>query len=118
MKVVSPLMHGYLDYLTVTLFLFAPTVFGLTGTVATLAYALAVIHLLLTLATDFELGVLKTIPLAIHGWIERAVGPLLVLVPFLLGFSADAVSRNFYIAVGVIIILVGLFSDYGTRRQQ
>jgi len=111
-KILNPRTHGYLDYVTVILFLLAPTVLGLTGIPATLAYALAVIHLVMTLATDFPLGVVPLIPFTIHGWVERVVGPLLIIVPFVLGFSADSTARNFYMAIGVVIVLVGLVTDY------
>ena len=112
MKILNPRTHGYLDYVTVILFLVAPTVLGLTGIPAMLAYALAIIHLVMTLATDFPLGVVPLIPFTIHGWVERVVGPLLIIVPFVLGFSTDLAARNFYVAIGVVIVLVGLVTDY------
>lgn len=97
MKIISPTNHGYLDFVTVVIFLLAPTLFGLNGLPAMLAYGLAVIHLALTLATDFPFGVIKIIPFTLHGWIERLVGPSLVAVPFILGFANEAAARNFYI---------------------
>ncbi len=118
MKILNPRTHGYLDYVTVILFLVAPTVLGLTGIPAMLAYALAMIHLVMTLVTDFPLGVVPFIPFTIHGWVERVVGPLLIIVPFVLGFSSDLAARNFYVAIGVVIVLVGLVTDYkGTETQ-
>ncbi|MGI0014624.1 MAG: SPW repeat domain-containing protein [Nitrososphaera sp.] len=112
MKILNARTHGYLDYVTVILFLGAPTVLGLTGIPAILAYALAIIHFVMTLVTDFPLGVVKLIPFPIHGWVERVVGPLLIIVPFVLGFSTDSTARNFYVAIGVVIVLVGLVTDY------
>ncbi len=118
MKILNPRTHGYLDYVTVILFLVAPTVLGLTGIPAMLAYALAMIHLVMTLVTDFPLGVVPLIPFTIHGWVERVVGPVLIIVPFVLGFSTDLVARNFYVAMGIVIVLVGLVTDYkGTETQ-
>lgn len=110
MKIISPTNHGYLDYVTVALFLAAPTIIGLTGIAGVIAYALAGIHLTMTLVTDFPLGIAKLIPFSVHGWIERAVGPALVLLPFLLGLQTPA--REFYIVIGIVIILVGVFTDY------
>ncbi|MDQ3565632.1 MAG: hypothetical protein M3436_16440 [Pseudomonadota bacterium] len=112
MKILNPHTHGYLDYVTVILFLVAPTVLGLTGIPAMLAYTLAIIHLVMTLVTDFPLGVVPFIPFTIHGWVERVVGPVLIIVPFVLGFSSDLAARNFYVAIGVVIVLVGLVTDY------
>ncbi|MGH8568476.1 MAG: hypothetical protein ACREXU_10780 [Gammaproteobacteria bacterium] len=116
MKIITPRVHGYLDYVTVVVFLLAPALLGLTGIPAMLAYALAVIHLLMTLVTDFPSGVGKLIPFTIHGWIERVVGPLLVLVSFIPGFATDTAAQVFYLVIGVVIILVGLLTDYqGTQ---
>lgn len=115
MKVISPRMHGYLDFLTVVLFLLAPTIFGLSDLPTLLAYSLAVIHLIVTLASDFPFGIVKLIPFTVHGWIERIVGPTLIAVPFILGFSDEETARNFYMAAGVVIILVGVLTDYQTQ---
>lgn len=113
-KIITPLVHGYLDYITVVIFLAAPALVGLTGLAGVLAYALAVIHLAMTLFTDFPLGLSKLVPFPIHGWVERIVGPVLVLVPFVLGF--DATARNFYIFMGIVIIVVGLLTDYEQKQ--
>lgn len=118
MKIISPTNHGYLDFITVAIFLLAPTLVGLSGLAAMLAYGLAAIHLAVTLATDFPFGVVKMIPLTLHGWIERLVGPLLVVIPFILGFASEAAARNFYILIGLVIIIVGVLTDYkGTAPQ-
>lgn len=112
MKVISPRTHGYLDFLTVVIFLLAPTLLGLGELSAILAYSLAVVHLIVTLASDFPFGVVKLIPFTVHGWIERMVGPLLIAIPFILNFSNEEAARNFYIAMGAIIIVVGMLTDY------
>jgi hypothetical protein len=114
MKITSPTLHGCLDYVTVVLFLVAPTLVGLSGIAGTLSYTLAAIHLGMTLATDFSLGEVKVIPFAIHGWVERVVGLALILLPFALGF--DAPAQVFYVVMGVVILLVGLVTDY--RQSQ
>lgn len=112
MKIISPTNHGYLDFVTVVIFLLAPSFFALNGLPSMLAYGLAIIHLSLTLTTDFPFGVIKSIPFTFHGWIERMVGPALVVIPFILGFADQAIARNFYIIIGVVIIIVGILTDY------
>lgn len=107
--------HGYLDFVTVLIFLGAPSFFGFTSVPATLAYLLAAVHLAMTLATDFPFGVVRMIPFPIHGWVERIVGPLLILIPFIPGFSDASAARYFYIAIGVVIIAVGLLTDYNAK---
>ena len=110
MKILTPTQHGYLDYVTVVLFLAAPSVLGLTGMAGVFAYLLAGIQLMMTLLTDFPLGVYKLVPFPMHGWVERIVGPVLIIVPFVFSF-ADA-ATTFYIVIGVVIIIVGMLTDY------
>ena len=56
MKPITPSTHGYLDYVTVAVFLLAPKLLGFEGLPALLSWTLAGVHLVLTLATDFPLG--------------------------------------------------------------
>lgn len=118
MKVVSPRTHGYFDFLTVVIFLLAPTLLGLSELPAMLAYTLAGVHLIVTLASDFPFGVIKFIPFTIHGWIERLVGPSLIALPFIFGFANEEAARNFYVAMGLVVIGLGLLTDYnGVERD-
>lgn len=110
MKFLTPRIHGYLDYLTVVIFFVAPLLLGLEGLSAFISYALAVIHLLLTVLTDFSLGFAKMIPFKKHGWVETVVGPIVLLLPFIAGLYETA--RTFYIAMSAIIIIVSLLTDY------
>ncbi len=112
MKILSPRIHGYLDYLVVIWFLAAPTLFGLTGIAANISYALAIIHLGLTVLTAFPLGVIKVIPLQFHGVIELIVSFALIALPWLLGFASVASARNFYVASGIAIFIVWLITRY------
>ena len=71
MKPLSPPLHGAIDYLAVLIFAAAPTVIGLTGWPALLSYALAIIHLLMTVLTDFPAGAIRIVPVILHNWVER-----------------------------------------------
>lgn len=80
MKPISLTVHGVIDYLAVVIFAAAPAVIGLSGWPAALSYALAGVHLLMTLLTDFPAGVIKAIPIVLHQWVERIVGPVLIIL--------------------------------------
>lgn len=112
MKILSPRIYGYLDYAVVVWFLAAPTLFGLTGIAANISYALAIIHLGLTVLTAFPLGVIKVIPLQSHGVIEFVVSFALIVLPWVLEFASVASARNFYIASGIGIFIVWLITRY------
>lgn len=112
MRVLRPTVHGILDYVVVIAFALAPSLLGLSGVPATLSYALAVVHLLLTLVTAFPLGAVKLVPLPLHGAIELVVSIVLVAVPWLLQFSHDTLPRDFYVGAGAVIFVVWLMTDY------
>lgn len=112
MKILSPRVHGYLDFVVVVLFAMAPTVFGFTGLPATVSYVLAGVHLTLTLLTAFPAGVVKLIPFTVHGALELLVGILLVVAPWAAGFSEQSTAKIFYVAAGVLILLVFFTTGY------
>ena len=109
MKPISPTVHGAIDYLAVVIFAGAPAVIGLSGWPAALSYALAGIHLLMTLLTDFPAGVIKVIPIVLHQWVERIVGPVLVILALV---SMTEAARAFFVAMGVIIFAVERLTAY------
>ena len=112
MKILSPFVHGVLDYAVVLAFALAPAVVGLSGTPRYLSFTLSGVHLALTLATDFPAGVIKVVPMKIHSAIELVVGPVLIAAPWLLGFSGDGGAYGFYQAAGAIIFVTWVITDY------
>ena len=110
MKFINPKLHGIIDYLVVVFLLASPTIFGMTGNLAMYTYALSVVHLLLTLLTD-GVGIVKIIPLPVHGFIEFVVGVALVILSFTV-LKNDVLGKTFYSAFGIAVLVVFLFSDY------
>lgn len=117
MKILSPKVHGVLDYLVVLIFLCAPTALHLSAVPAAISYTLAAVHFLLTLLTDFPAGALKVVPLKWHGIIELLVGPVLIALPFILGWGSEPAAETFYIVVGAVILLVWFLTDYGLAKK-
>jgi hypothetical protein len=112
MKKLSPTTHGILDYVTVLFLLISPSLLKMETPGSNLTYALAFVHLILTLLTDFPVGALKLIPLRIHGLIEVIVsfGLLAVAISFrILGYS---VSFYFYLVFCVVLLIIWTISEY------
>jgi hypothetical protein len=112
MRVLGAFSHGVIDYLMVIFLAIGPGVAGFRGPQAKICYLLAAVHFLMTVITRFPLGVLKTLPFALHGGIEIVVAVLLIIMPWLANFSAGVLSRNFFVAIGVLIGLIFLLTDY------
>ena len=116
MKIISSEIHAALDYLTVIIFALAPMVIGLTGTAAIISYALAVVHLSMTLVTDMPFSLVKIVPIKLHAVVELVVGPVLVIGGLLLEFPTPA--RMFFVVMGIIIFAVWLLSTYARSTEQ
>jgi hypothetical protein len=112
MRLLSPTVHGYIDYFVVILFACAPMLFGFAGVPATLCYVLAAVHLTMTLLTAFPLGVLKVVPFPIHGAIEAVVVLALAVFPWLLGFAEVHAARNFFLFSAAAIAIVVALTNY------
>ena len=109
---LSPRTHGIIDYVSVAVFALAPVVLGLDGVPATLSYALAAIHLLMTVLTAFPFGVVGRIPFRLHGTVELAVGAVLVALGALF---FGGTPRWFYVAMGLVILAVWALTEYDGR---
>jgi hypothetical protein len=90
---------------------------GFRGRQSLFCYGLALVHFLLTIITRFPLGVSKSLPFPIHGAIEFVVAILLIALPWIANFSAGVHSRDFFIAIGVLIFVIWLLTDYQSRRS-
>ena len=110
MGILPPTVHRLLDYVAVIVFALAPSLIHLTGNTRMLAYALAVIHLVVTVATHFPGSARRPLPYSLHGIIELVIGLVLVCVPFIRHWTFAA--GKFYPAMGVIILVIWAFTRY------
>ena len=115
-RAIGGFAHGVIDYLMVVILVIGPGVAGFRGHQATLCYLLAVVHFALTILTRFPLGVLKHIGFPIHGAIEFVVGVLLIVLPWIASFARGVLSRNFFVAIGLIILIIWFLTDYRGLR--
>src|SRR5688572_16692380 len=100
MKILSPYVHGILDFVVVIAFALAPTLLGFAGTPRTLCYVLAVVHAAMTLLTAFPLGAIKIIPFPTHGVIELVAAVFIILAPWILQFTDGLDAKYFYVGAG------------------
>jgi hypothetical protein len=118
MKIISPTLHGVLDYLTCGLFFIAPSIFGFTGMYATVCYILGAGYLLISLITNMPLGAFKVLPFWLHGRLELVSGAVFIASPWLFGFANEnGVARNFFVAMGLVFLLVFLCTRWRTQEE-
>ena len=80
-------------------------------------YILGAVHLILTLSTEFEMGIFKIIPFKIHGLIELIVSLVLIGVGFYLGSLEGKLASNFYFGFSAAVFITWLISDYKTEKS-
>ena len=118
MKPISPFLHGVLDYGTCAFFALAPSLFGLTGTYATVCYLLAGGYLVISLLTNMPLGAIKAIPFPVHGKLELVSGPAFIAAPWLFGFANEnPTARNLFIGAGVVFLIVYFLTDWYAQNR-
>jgi len=110
-------LHGIIDYLVVLFLLASPTLFNLPHTTGLFTYGLAVVHLLLTVTTNFQYGLVKLIPLRIHGMIELIVSIALVGMAFFLGSIDGTIAQIYYLAFAVAVFVTWLVTDYSNPAE-
>jgi len=117
MKIISPKLHGIIDYLIV-LFLYAsPTTFVLPTDIANYTYILATTHLILTVVTNYSFGIFRFVPLPLHGLIELVVSVALIVSSYTV-FRYDERARPFFLGFGVFLLIVFIFTDYNKKHDK
>lgn len=89
MRFLSTRVHGMLDYLIGLLLIVSPWLFGFAdvgGVAVWLPGVLGAGALLYSLFTDYELGLVRKIPMPAHLMLDLGSGVLLAVSPWLFGF--------------------------------
>lgn len=118
MKIINPRIHGFSDYAYSAILLLAPSLFGFGDVATTVSYALGIGQLTMSLITIYPLGVVKVVPFPIHGGIEFVISVAMLVMPWMMGFAADATARVFFLSAGVALLSLWLVSDYQGSEEQ
>jgi len=111
MRKISRKTHGVIDYLSVGFMSAAPWLFGFsTNLPASICfYISAAAVLFLSLFTNYELGIRKSIPMAFHLDMDMVLGLLLATSPWLFGFAQEVYLPH--VLTGAFAMVAGLISQ-------
>jgi hypothetical protein len=89
MKMISRRTHGYLDYVVAIIMIACPWILGFNhdGPDTWILVILGIITILYSLMTNYELGMLRVIPMKAHLVMDAIAAILLIASPWLFGFS-------------------------------
>ena len=109
---IGAVSHGILDYALAILLAIAPSVVGFTGRQGRWCYIFAAILFVMAILTQ-----VRILRLPVHGAVELVLACLMVILPWLANFSRGVLSRNFYVAIGVLMIGLWALTDFRGRRN-
>jgi hypothetical protein len=112
MKVLSPTVHGMLDYGLALLFLLLPGALDFPPPAAAASYAIGAVYIVASLITRYPLGLFKWLPFPVHGVIESLMAITWIALPWLMGFAEHAASRNWFVIAGVALLGVVALTNY------
>ncbi len=108
MRFIPTRFHGILDYVVGIVMIASPWLFDFAagGAETWVPVVVGALVLLQTIMTDFEVGIVKMIPMQTHLMMDFGIGVILALSPWLFGF-ADQVYLP-HVIFGVFSILASL----------
>jgi hypothetical protein len=115
---IPAFVHGLLDYIAGVLLVASPFLFSFDSDAATaVAIVIGVVILIIAASTAMTTGLIKSIPVAAHVVMDYIVSALLIASPFLFGFSEDGTATAFFIALGVVYLLMTIATRF-IREQR
>lgn len=108
---ISTRMHGIMDYIIGALLIAAPWLFGFAreGAETWVPVVLGAGAIFYSLLTNYELGVIKVLPMSAHLGIDIVAGIVLAASPWLFGFAEIVWVPH--LVVGLIMLGSGMITQ-------
>jgi hypothetical protein len=111
--------HGLLEYLAAILLFVAPIALSFDSSAATAASIVAgVVVLVVAASSAGPTSLVDQIPLAAHYVLDWVFALALIAVPFVAGFSDETEPTAFFLALGVVHVLVTIGTRYQPRARE
>lgn len=101
MRFLSTRVNGYIDYVIGILLIISPWLFAFHrgGAEAWVPIILGIALIVYSLFTDYELGMVKSIPMSTHLWLDALGGLILLISPWIFGFSGHVWVPHFILGL-------------------
>mgnify|MGYP001199861222 FL=1 len=111
MRFVPTRIHGILDYVIGIILIISPWLLGFSRVAAAqwVAIVLGIILILYSLFTDYEVGLVRTIPMPTHLVLDIIGGIILAISPWLFAFAALVWVPH--LVIGLIEIVLSLVTE-------
>ncbi len=106
-------IHGIIEYIGGAVLIAAPLLMGVDADAAiAVGVVSGVLLLVVTASSALPTGLISSIPVAMHVAFDYVLALVLIASPFLFGFSDDGTATPFFIAFGVVHLLVTIATRF------
>ena len=116
---ISRFLHGAIEYVAGVLLVVAPFLLDFeSGAAVALSIVGGVLVLVIAASTDGPTSLVNSLPIAAHLLLDYALAAVLVASPFLFGFSDESSPTAFFIALGIVHLLVTIGTRFKPRADR
>jgi hypothetical protein len=103
-------IHAAIEPLIGLVLILSPWIFGFSDAndAQTLCIVLGVIVIIAGAMTDWRVSLVRVIPLRVHFMTDLLIAAVLILAPFVLGYSSNGAATRFTIIAGVLEAIAAL----------
>lgn len=110
--------HGVVEYLAGVLLIAAPLLFDFeSGSATGVSVAIGVVVLVIAATTAGPTGLIPRIPVTVHATLDYVLSAVLIAAPFLFSFSDESAPTVFFIALGIVHLLMTIGTRFRPRDE-
>lgn len=116
---ISRFLHGAIEYLAGVLLIAAPFLFSFdAGAAVAVSIVAGVLVIAIAASTDGPTSLINSLPISVHLLLDLALAAVLIASPFLFGFSDESAPTAFFLALGVLHLLVTIGTRFKPAREK
>jgi hypothetical protein len=104
--------HGLAEYGIGALSILAPFMFSFGDTATVVSILLGAGVIVLGFVTESPTGVVRNLPIASHVVLDYVASLLMLVAPFVFGFTDDAAATAYFILIGIGFLLLTIATRY------
>ncbi len=111
-------LHGLVEYAGGALFIAAPFVLDFEpGAATAISIVVGVLVIVVAASTEGPTSLINSLQLQLHVLVDYALGGFLIAAPFLFGYSDEGTPTAFFIAAGVLYLLLAIGTRFRPRAE-
>ena len=115
---ITPAFHSALDYASAAATAAAPHLLDMPPVAARACHAFVAGYTPMAALTDTPAALHRVIPFRTHGAVDKALVLALPALPWILGFADHRASRNYFLALGAVTLLVTSLTDWNAPTRE